>query len=160
MAEEDQVLTRPELRSPRSAAAAGILFAVMQIASMILISSITMPTEFSRDWLETWSKSGSLVLWLVPFSGIAFLWFTGVIRDWLGDREDRFFATIFFGSGILFVGLRFVWAATLGAIFRSYALTAADILTDNDVYIFGFAFMNEIIGNYTLKNSWFLVDLF
>jgi hypothetical protein len=29
-------------------------------------------------------------LTLVPFAGIAFLWFVGVIRDLLGDLEDRF----------------------------------------------------------------------
>ena len=33
--------------------------------------------------------------------GIAFLWFIGVIRDRVGDREDRFFATVFLGSGVL-----------------------------------------------------------
>jgi hypothetical protein len=87
---------------------------------------------------------------LVPFSGIAFLWFTGVIRDRLGDREDRFFATVFLGSGILYVGMGFVWAATLGAIFGSYALTTYN-LVDSDVFVFGFAFINEIVGNYTLR---------
>ena len=44
-------------------------------------------------------------LYLAPFAGIAFLWFVAVIRDQIGDREDRFFATVFFGSGILFVAL-------------------------------------------------------
>jgi hypothetical protein len=40
----------------------------------------------------------------IPFAGIAFLWFIGVIRDRIGAREDRFFATVFLGSGLLFVG--------------------------------------------------------
>ena len=43
-----------------------------------------------------WSIGG---LYLGPFSGIAFLWFVAVIRDQIGEREDRFFATVFFGSG-------------------------------------------------------------
>ena len=47
-------------------------------------------------------------LGLVPFAGIAFLWFIGVVRDLIGDAEDRFFATVFLGSGILFVAIVFV----------------------------------------------------
>ena len=47
-------------------------------------------------------------LYLAPFAGIMFLWFVAVIRDQIGEREDRFFATVFFGSGILFVALLFV----------------------------------------------------
>jgi hypothetical protein len=31
---------------------------------------------------------------LIPFAGIAFLWFIGVIRDRIGAHEDRFFATV------------------------------------------------------------------
>lgn len=33
-------------------------------------------------------------------AGIAFLWFIGVIRDRSGAHEDRFFATVFLGSGL------------------------------------------------------------
>jgi MFS family permease len=87
---------------------------------------------------------------LVPFAGIAFLWFTGVIRDRLGDREDRFFATIFFGSGIIMVVLFFFWGAVLGAIMGTRAWAAVG-LADGFVYVFGFALMNEIIGNYALR---------
>ena len=56
-------------------------------------------------------RSIVLALNLVPFAGIAFLWFMGVIKDRIGEREDRFFATVFLGSGLLFVGLLFVGAA-------------------------------------------------
>jgi hypothetical protein len=34
-------------------------------------------------------------VYLAPFSGIAFLWFVAVVRDLIGEREDRFFATVF-----------------------------------------------------------------
>jgi hypothetical protein len=56
---------------------------------------------------------------LVPFAGIAFLWFIGVLRDRIGEREDRFFATVFFGSGLLFVAMLFVAAASAGALVAS-----------------------------------------
>jgi hypothetical protein len=52
-------------------------------------------------------------LYLAPFAGIMFLWFVAVIRDQIGEREDRFFATVFFGSGLLFVGLLFTTAAVV-----------------------------------------------
>jgi hypothetical protein len=86
----------------------------------------------------------------VPFAGIAFLWFTGVIRDRLGDDEDRFFATLFLGSGIILVVLFFIWAAVFGAIMSTATLAAAG-LADDDIYVFGFALMNQIIGNYALR---------
>ena len=143
-------LVRRRIRSPRSAAIAGILFALMRIISLILISSVSDPTEFSMDWLESLSGTSSVVVLLVVFSGIAFLWFTGVIRDLIGEREDHFFATIFFGSGILYVALGFVWAAIFGAILGNYS-TRSHLLADIDIYILGFAVMNEIISNYALR---------
>ena len=152
MLENNERLIRRQLRSPRAAAIAGILFSVLLMTSMILFRNIGVvaPADINKDWLARSASSASLALSLVPFAGIAFLWFTGVIRDRLGDQEDKLFATVFLGSGLIFVALLFVWAATLGAIFGSYT-AAADRLIDDDVYIFGVTFMNEIIGNYTLR---------
>jgi len=152
MSEGNEVLIRRRLRSPRSAALAGILYSLLTIISMVLLSNLVTdaPADLTSDQLETWSGSASLVLVLVPFAGIAFLWFTGVIRERIGDREDRFFATIYFGSAIALVVMTFIWAATIGAIIGTLAL-AADGLIDNDIYIFGFAFMNQIIGNYVVR---------
>jgi len=58
---------------------------------------------------------------LVPFAGIAFLWFMGVGRDHPGEKEDRFIATVFMGSGLLSVAMLFVGAAVAGAIAASFA---------------------------------------
>ena len=55
-------------------------------------------------------------LYLAPFSGVAFLWFVAVIRDQVGEREDRFFATVFFGSGLLFVALVFAASAAASSM--------------------------------------------
>ena len=49
----------------------------------------------------------------MPFAGVFFLWFVGVIRDRFGDREDRFFATVFLGSSILFLAMVFVAMANI-----------------------------------------------
>ena len=55
-------------------------------------------------------------MYLAPLAGVAFLWFIAVIRDQIGEREDRFFATVFFGSGLLFVAMLFVSAAAVSAV--------------------------------------------
>ena len=108
------------------------------------------PEEITTDWLESWSGTVSLVLTLLPFAGIAFLWFTGVVRDRLGQREDRFFATIFLSSGIITVVLLFMWGAVLGAMVSIPTLTGAG-LADREIYLFGYALTNQIIGNYALR---------
>ncbi len=152
MNEDNLIQIQKQIRSPRSAALAGILFSVLLIASMLLVTGTTQvsPAEINTEWIETRSSPVSLALSLVPFAGIAFFWFTGVIRDHIGDREDRFFATVFLGSGIAFVVLIFIWAATTGAVFGSFSL-AADLLTSKDIFIFGLMFRNEILGNYILR---------
>jgi hypothetical protein len=76
-------LTRKKLTTPRAAAIAGILFAVLYGASLVLIS-ISIPTDPSADsatWLEENAGTVTLALNLVPYAGIAFLWFIGVTRD-------------------------------------------------------------------------------
>ncbi len=127
MAEETEHVVRRELRSPRSAAIAGIVFSLLMFIGMILAYRVVnaKPEDITRDWLESWSGTASLALAVVPYAGIAFLWFTGVIRDRLGDHEDRFFATIFLGSGIILVVLFFIWAAIFGTIMSSTTLAAA-----------------------------------
>ena len=147
-----QKLVRREVRSPRSAALAGILYSLLMVTSMILLraGAIVDPTEIGRDWLEARSAAASVILTLIPFAGIAFLWFTGVMRDLLGDLEDKFFATVFLGSGLIMVAMMFVWAAAYGAIFGTYQVVAGTS-TDLDVFIYATAFTNEIIGNYFLR---------
>ena len=61
---------------------------------------------------------------LIPFAGIAFLWFIGVLRDRIGAHEDRFFATVFLGSGLLFVGMMFVAAAVAGGLIAEMSSSA------------------------------------
>ena len=59
---------------------------------------------------------------LLPFAGIAFLWFIGVLRDRIGPGEDRFFATVFLGSGLIFVAMFFA----AGAVAAGLVDTAAE----------------------------------
>ena len=64
------------------------------------------------------SKAISRALDLMPFAGIAFLWFIGVVRDRIGLLEDRFFATVFLGSGLLYIAMIFASAALAGGLIR------------------------------------------
>jgi hypothetical protein len=139
-------------RSPRSAAIAGLIFSFLLILQMVLVTTIgpETPRFFRRDLLEEWSRIGPFAMGIAPFAGIAFLWFTGVIRDWLGEREDRFFSTVFFGSGIIFIILMFIYAAVIGAMIGTFRLPRA-LVPDDDVYVFGFSLVNEIVGNYALR---------
>ena len=143
---------RREIRSPRSAAFAGIGYSILMITGMFLLASIARVSleDITPELLESWSKKASLIILLVPFAGIAFLWFTGVIRDLLGEQEDRFFATLFYGSGIIQVVLLFIWGAIFGAIMATRAMMVNESI-DARMYLFGFALMNEIIGNYALR---------
>jgi hypothetical protein len=51
---------------------------------------------------------------MAPLGVVAFLWFMAVVRRRLGEHEDRFFATVFLGSGLAF-GLLTITAAVSAA---------------------------------------------
>ena len=114
-------LTNSKLTTPRAAAIAGILFSLLLLTSLVLVR-ISMPAQpggASDEIAGSW-QTISLALNLVPFAGIAFLWFIGVLRDRMGQHEDRFFATVFLGSGLLFLAMLFSSAAVAGGILSIY----------------------------------------
>lgn len=151
MTDIDVSLTRKRLTTPRAAATAGILFALLYGIGLALIR-ISIPADIAADgaWLETNSRTVALGLNLVPFAGIAFLWFIGVIRDRLGDMEDRFFATVFLGSGLLFLALTFVGAALAGGLLSSY-IVAPGALLESGVFTYSRAVMYQIINVYAIR---------
>ena len=130
---------RQALQTPRAAAIAGILFAVLFIISVGLMR-LAIPEEIggsdANAWLENNAESVRFALTLVPFAGIAFLWFMGVVRAHLGRQEDQFFSTVFFGSGLLFLAMIFSSAALAGGMLSAYAL-APDAMEESGVITFG-----------------------
>ena len=145
---QNEHLVRANLRTPKAAAIAGMLFSLLLIAvfSLLRISVPADPQE-PGSWLRTNSSTIALALNLVPFAGIAFLWFIGVLRDRLGALEDRFFATVFLGSGLLYIAMTFTSAALAGGLIRilssspeilqqtgAYALSRAQIYQSMNVY--------------------------
>jgi hypothetical protein len=114
---ENYALTRARLKTPKAAAIAGIVFSALLITIFWLLRrSVPADPLDAGTWLATESQTVALALNLVPFAGVAFLWFIGVLRDRLGQQEDRFFATVFFGSALLFLAMLFAAAAITGAI--------------------------------------------
>jgi hypothetical protein len=110
-----------QLRAPWAASIAGLLFALLFTVALLLMRNSPLVTADDRELARLFAAGEDLAfviggLYLAPFSGVAFLWFVAVIRDQVGEREDRFFATVFFGSGLLFVALVFAASAAASAL--------------------------------------------
>src|SRR5438552_319731 len=124
---------RSALRTPRAAAVAGIAFSALLISSLVLLRiSVPAKSAVPGTWLTDSGKRTAVAIGLnlVPFAGIAFLWFIGVIRDRIGTHEDRFFATVFLGSGLLFVAMLFVAAAVAGGLIADSAIRSLSLAPD------------------------------
>lgn len=107
------------LQTPRAAGLAGVLFAVLfGIIVVLLRRVVPADPHAAGSWLTEASSRRQLrfALGLVPFCGIFFLWFMGAVRARMGEAEDKFLATVFLGSGLLFVAMLFVYAALFGAL--------------------------------------------
>ena len=144
-------LIRARLKTPRAAAVAGILFSLLLITGLLLFrTSVPADPLEAGAWLKTSSKTVALALNLVPFAGIAFLWFIGVLRDRLGELEDRFFATVFLGSGLLFLAMLFASAAVAGGVIIAYSSRPEGLL-DSPTFTFARAITYEIMNLYAVK---------
>ena len=139
------------MTTPRAAAVAGILFSLLLMTSLALIR-VTVPANLQEGgaWVSGGLARVTLAYHLMPFAGIAFLWFIGVLRDRLGQQEDKFFATVFFGSGLLFLAMLFNSAAVAGGILRIYGATPG-MLAEAGVYRFGRTVTYEIMNVYAMK---------
>ncbi len=152
MSETAMNLTRRRLKSPRAAAVAGIIFAVLLATGQTLIrlSIPTDPTDTGAS-LAGQASTISIALSLFPFAGIAFLWFMGVLRDRLAELEDQLFSTIFFGSGLLYLGLTFVAAGVAGDLLAS--ATLYPVVIRSSFFIFGRLMIYQITNVYALRMS-------
>ena len=120
------------IRTPRSAALAGMAFSILFTVALVLIrAAIPADPEDAGKWLSDSSRRDAVLfaLSLVPFAGIGFLWFVGVLRDRVGGAEDRFFATVFLGSGLLFVAMLFVASAVAASLVASVGQKGDSLLS-------------------------------
>ncbi|MER5528640.1 hypothetical protein ABT075_29370 [Streptomyces sp. NPDC002677] len=110
---------RDPLQTPRAAGVAGVVFALLLAAAIVLIRlgipqgadavSAQRPDPTRRSAVHA-------ALLLVPFAGIFFLWFVGAIRSHVGEAEDRFVATVYLGSAVVFTATMFGAAAVASAV--------------------------------------------
>jgi hypothetical protein len=142
------MLTARFWRSRRSAAIAGIVFGVLLLVALTMLRIAL--SEGTLQTLQTDAQRRGLIrlsLHLVPFAGIAFLWFIGVVRDQLGSVEDRLFSTVFLGSGLLFLAMLFV-----GAVLSSGLLAMlAESNLNADLFAYGRSTTQTLISVYAMR---------
>ena len=131
---------------PRAVAIAGLIFSLLMLITLGIIR-VAIPEGLAEQSMVNarFGRALTLALHLVPFAGLAFLWFIGVLRNRMGAAEDQFVATVFLGSGLLFVGSLFAATAVAGAVLgSSHALPGQQVSAE--VYYFarqvGYAFLN------------------
>jgi hypothetical protein len=137
--------------TPVAGAIAGIIFAVLFTVSMtILRQTMGDVAHDTGDWLTGDTGLVKVALFLVPFAGLAFLWFIAVARERLGRFEDQFFATAFIGSGLLFLAMIFAAAATAGAIVAASANDPAGFASST-TYTYARQAVTQILAVYALR---------
>jgi hypothetical protein len=126
------------LAPPRAAAVAGIVFALLMGITLVIVR-LAVPSNQtdSGAWLADPYRRNAVrfACQLAPFAGIAFLWFIGVLRNRLGALEDRFFASVFLGSGLLFVASLYASAAFSGVLVESIASGRIRSLNSDTYYL-------------------------
>ncbi len=114
-AERAEGIRRPSaLRSIEAAAVAGLVHASLLLVSTYLLLRAPQVTADAPDvrWYVDAAnqRSTALGLNLMAIGMIAFLWFVAVIRRRVGERENKFFGTVFLGSALLLAGTRVIAA--------------------------------------------------
>jgi hypothetical protein len=140
-----------QLTTPRAAAVAGILFAFLFGATIVLVR-MKMPEGVgdSAEWLDSQGNSIVTATKLMPFAGITFLWFIGVVRDNLGRYQDRFFASVLIGSGLLFLAMMFVSTAVAAGLLAS-STGITDPSAHVEVASFGTAVVASTCKTYAVR---------
>jgi hypothetical protein len=156
-------VTSPGLRrltTPRAAAVAGVLFGLLFGAALILIrSALPEGAQPGSQWLVAGSTHIRIAAAIMPFAGIAFLWFMGVVRDGLGRYEDKFFATVFIGSGLLFLAMMFVTMG-VGAGLEATNRLVTDPAAHSEVATFGQMVLLAVSKTYALRmGAVFMISL-
>jgi hypothetical protein len=111
---------RSRLASVEAAAVAGIVCAIgwsLSLRGLLAAPGLGAAEAEIVDFYAESSNGTAALVWIqvLVFSTIAFLWFVGVVRGRIGDREPKLFGTVFFGASILLAALLFFGATLLAA---------------------------------------------
>jgi uncharacterized membrane protein len=111
---------RSRMASIEAAAIAGLICAVgwsLSLRGLLSAPGIgATDGEIARYYADP-TNATTVLAWLqvLVLSTIAFLWFVGVLRGRIGDREPKLFGTVFLGASILLAAMLFLAAALLAA---------------------------------------------
>lgn len=116
-------------------AAVGAAHAILFLVSLWLLSSRPGPTATSEELIEFYESEGSrrvmlVGLYLMPFAGIAFIWFVVALRMWIEGTSRRvsiMLSNVQLVSGILYVALFFAAAASTSVLAASVEFSDGDI---------------------------------
>ena len=122
--------------SIESAAIAGIVYAVVSSIALLFVVDFPRPdmsdTELTEWFADAGNRRGLLVgLNLGTLAAVAFLWFVAVLRNRIGDREDRFFGTVFYGSAIIHAVFWILGLASLASIPAAIELFDVTVRVDS-----------------------------
>ena len=128
-----------------------MLFALLFGAVLVLMrTALPDGEQLGAQWVAGSKGRLRVAIVLMPFAGIAFLWFIGVVRDGLGALEDKFFATVFIGSGLLFLGMIFV-STTVGAGLLASREFLGEDGQRTEVAAFGQELLTALSNTYALR---------
>jgi hypothetical protein len=145
------VLIHQHMKTPRAAAIAGIIFSLLLITGMTLIwTSIPADPRGAANELTNHRKALSFSFNLLPFAGVSFLWFIAVVRDRLGELEDRFFATVFLGSGLLFIAMIVKVGASSSSLIETLGRGSLSLL-QSGTYALSRVEIYQMIHTYAMK---------
>ncbi|MGB2922625.1 MAG: hypothetical protein WA944_16770 [Mycobacterium sp.] len=139
------------LTTPRAAAFAGVAFALL-FGTVLVLTRTALPqgAELGSQWVDGSESRLRFAVVLMPFAGIAFLWFIGVVRDGLGTLEDKFFTTVLIGSGLLFLAMTFA-ATAVGAGLLASKETLVGANNRTEVAAFGQGLLVALSNTYALR---------
>lgn len=145
---DDQWRVAAVVRQPRSAAIAGLAFGLILTGVLVLLQSAAPGSVAeSGEWITDVERRDAVskALALIPFAGIAFLWFIAVVRSSLGRHEDRFFDAVLMGSGLVFVAMLFTATAVLMA---ALTLSEAGALHDQEFPLEAWVVASALLGSF------------
>jgi hypothetical protein len=126
---------RAERRAAYLTIGAGAAHALLFLASYALLFNVPKANATDQQITEFYSSGDTRQLllaglYLMPFAGIAFIWFIVSLRMWIAShvqQENFLLSNIQLVSGIVYVAIFFVTAAAAAAAAAAVEFSGADV---------------------------------
>jgi hypothetical protein len=122
-------------RAATLTASVGIVYSVLYLLAFWLASEVPGPKASDEEISAFYNSDNKrrvilISLYIMPFAGIAFLWFIVALRMWISHsvrRENALLSNIQLVSGIVFLGLFFAGAAANSVLAASVEFSDSPI---------------------------------